>query len=416
MATFNLTDQTELFKINYYKKSENMYNSENVLQGRIRKKYDFTGKEKLVATPFSFSGGVGAKLLPQANAGSYGNAIIQSKKVYARVEIEREAIKASANDKGAFVRATRESVQKGVESYMRNASRILFGDGTGVLASGDGAATNVTGAGSVADPYIVTFAEAEFQEAVFEEKDFHQMVVAGTAEGGDTVANLLEVVEVLPSSFQVKYVGTSARLAALTGVGPIIATDQFVMQRSFNAEPTGLELLKKQAIDGSGTLYNIAFQRRWSMQVEQAAGKGVTTDLMNKVMLDVEKRFGRVPKMIMTSYEQFRNILALMEDHKRYALPNRNLKGSMSFEGVEFMSTRGPVGIFVDRFCKKDDIWFLNEDYIECHHRPGFGWFDDDGTVFLRKADDDEYEARYGGYYENYITPTAHGCLTGLAV
>ena len=30
---FNLVDQTNLFKINYYKKSENMYNSDNVLQG-----------------------------------------------------------------------------------------------------------------------------------------------------------------------------------------------------------------------------------------------------------------------------------------------------------------------------------------------------------------------------------------------
>ena len=57
---FNLVDQTNLFKINYYKKSENMYNSENVLAGRIKKRYDFHGKQRFVATPLSFSGGVGA--------------------------------------------------------------------------------------------------------------------------------------------------------------------------------------------------------------------------------------------------------------------------------------------------------------------------------------------------------------------
>ena len=148
---FSLANQHNLFKINYYKKSANMYNSENVLQGRIKKKYDFTGKQKFVAAPLSFSGGVGAGKLPKSNSGRYEGAIITSKRVYATCEIEREAIKASANDKGAFVRATRETVQKTVESYMRNTSRILFGDGTGVLGRGD-AATNVVGDGSVATP------------------------------------------------------------------------------------------------------------------------------------------------------------------------------------------------------------------------------------------------------------------------
>ena len=43
----SLAASSELFKINYDKKSENMYNSDNVLQGRINKKYDFTGKLEL---------------------------------------------------------------------------------------------------------------------------------------------------------------------------------------------------------------------------------------------------------------------------------------------------------------------------------------------------------------------------------
>ncbi|MCK5666375.1 MAG: hypothetical protein KAI17_22950, partial [Thiotrichaceae bacterium] len=83
---------------------------------------------------------------------------------------------------------------------------------------------------------------------------------------------------------------------------------------------------------------------------------------------------------------------------------------------VEFMSTRGPIGIFADRFCDDDRMYFLNDNFIEVHHRPDFGWFDDDGTVFLRESNSDEDSARYGGYFQNYITPTAHGVLTGLAV
>ena len=406
MAEFNLVDQTNLFKINYYKKSENMFNSANVLQGRIKKRYDFTGKQRFVSTPLSFSGGVGSGVLPTANAGKYEGAVITSKRVYATCQIERESIKASANNAGAFVQATKETVKKTVESFMRNGSRILFGDGSGVLGSGD-AATNVTGLGSAVSPYIV-YIGADWKEANFEEKDFVEMVVAGTPEG-----TLLEVVSVDVAAKSVSLVGASVRLAALTGVGPALATDQIAMQNSYNNDPIGL----KGVLDAtSGSLYGIPVQRRWQAHQVAAAGAGITIDLMNQVMLDVEKKFGTAPNMIMVSYAQFRNILALLEDHKRYQLPNRNIKGNLSFSGIEFMSTRGPIGIFTERFCEDDRIYFLNDNYIECHMRPDFGWFDDDGTVFLRKDGIDSYEARYGGYMENFITPTAHGVLSGLAV
>jgi len=416
--SFNLTDQTALFKINYYKKSENMYNSANVLQGRLKKRYDFTGRQRYVATPLSFSGGVGSGTLPSSNAGNYVGAEIESKRVYATCSIERESIKASANDAGAFVRATAETVKKTVESYMRNASRILFGDGTGVLGTGDGTGTDViknAAAAVAAYPlahYEVTFPVAEWKEANWEERDYVQVVASGTAE-----TQLHEVYAVDPSTRTVRLLhvaGASTRLDALAGgPDPLAATDEIAMQGSYNNDPIGLNGI---LLATSGSLYGIPVQRRWSSHIEAAAGKGVTVDLMNGVMLDVEKRFGKAPNMIMASYAQYQNILALLEDQKVYNLPNKNIKGNLSFQGVEFMSTRGPIGLFVDRFCDDDKIYFLNDNFIECHHRPGFGWFDDDGTVFLREASEDSYSARYGGYYQNYITPTAHGVLSGLAI
>lgn len=424
MAQFNLTDQTNLFKINYYKKSENMYNSSNVLQGRIKKKYDFTGKQKFVSTPLSFSGGVGSGSLPTANAGNYGGAVITAKAVYARAQIEREAIKASANSVGAFVQATKETVQKTVESYMRNSSRILFGDGSAVLGRGD-AATNPLGAGTIGNPYIMVMGaagQAPFKDANFEEKDYVNFATGLNAAhngSGAAEATLLEIVEVIPATGAIHLVGTSAGLAAAVAAAVAIpSTTGLVMQGSYLTDPVGLDAVinRGETVTGAGTIYGITTQRRWQSLVVDALGKGITVDLLNSVMLQVEKKFGKVPNMIMTSYEQFQNILALLEDQKVYNLPNKNLKGALSFQGVEFMSTRGPIGIFVDRFCEKDRVYFLNDSFIECMHRPDFGWFDDDGTVFLRLADSDGYEARYGGYYENYITPTAHGLLKGLAV
>ena len=48
-------------------------------------------------------------------------------------------------------------------------------------------------------------------------------------------------------------------------------------------------------------------------------------------------------------------------------------------------------------------------------HRPGFGWFDEDGTVLLRQADSDGYEARYGGYLQVVIKPAFQGQIHDLA-
>lgn len=425
MAQFNLTDQTNLFKINYYKKTENMYNSENVLQGRIKKKYDFVGKQKFVSTPLSFSGGVGSGVLPKSNAGKYEGAVIIAKRVYATCEIEREAIYASKGDKGAFVQATKETVQKTVESYMRNNSRILFGDGSGILGRGD-AATNVTGLGTTASPYVVVISDASWLEANFEEKDYVQHVAGmaaypdntgGAAEGGQTETNLLEIVSVDVAAKSVSLVGTSAALAALTGVGPVLATSGLCMQKSYEVEPQGLKGVRDVSAAGSGSLYNIPTQRRWKSIVQDAAGKGITADLINGLMLAVKKSSGKSPSMLMVGYEQYQNILALMEDQKVYNLPNKNLKGHMGFEGLEWVGAGGKkIGIFIDRFAQEDTIYALNDSRIECHHRPGFGWFDDDGTVFLRLQNDDAYGARYGGYYENFIIPTGHGFLENLAV
>ena len=403
---FDLTTAENLFKIKYGQLSDNVYNSANVLLGRVKKDYTFTGRQWFVPVPLTFGGGVGSGSLPTPNSANYEDAIILSKKVYSVVEIDREAIKASANDEGAFVRLTKHTVQKGVESWMRNMSRILFGNGDGSLGDGDGA-TTVTGTGIVADPYIVHLNPATFKEANWEEKDFVNY---------DSETTQLEIVAVDPSASppNVSLVGTSAGLAALSTVGPVPIGTFLYMQNSSGNDPQGL----KGALDAtSGSLYGVPVQRRWQAFQKDALAASITTDLLNEMMLGVEKRVQKVPNLIVCSYKQYRKILDLLEDQKRYIVEPRSpeLKGKISFKGTEFMSTAGPVGIFPERFCEDDRIYFLNDNYISIYHRPDFGWFDDDGTVFLRNASSDSYNARYGGYLQVYIPPTFHGVLTNLA-
>lgn len=399
--TFSIAEASSLFKIHYDKLSMNVYNSANVLLGRVKKSFDFVGKQRHIAIPQSFAGGVGSGSLPKANTAKYSEALIESKKVYAVVEIDRETIKAAMKDEGSYVRATKEVAEKGVESYMRNMSRALFNDGSGKLADLDGA-TAVTGTGTELDPYICIL-DAATKEANIEERDLVNI---------DNETVTLEIQAYDPDTQTLELVGSSPTLDG----GPTSA--EIFMQGSRNNDPEGL----KGVLDATaGSKYSIPIQRRWQAVQIDAGAAAISTDLMNSAMLKVEKRTGKVPNLILTSYLQFQKLLALQEDQKRYPIPNRagvkDKNGEvLSFSGVQFMSTSGPVPVVAERFCEDDRMYFLNDNFIHIYHRPDFGWFDDDGTVFLRKAGSDEYEARYGGYLQVYINPNFHAVITNLDI
>lgn len=412
---FSLSEASALFKIKYEKLSENVYNSANVLLGRVKKSYNFTGKQLQITVPQSFAGGVGSGTLPKANTAIYSEAVITAKKMYAVVEIDRETIKAALSDEGSFVRATKEVVQKGVESFMRNMSRALFNDGSGILgtvASGGVSEINeideTLSGGSAVDPDSTKLVISDFKEANFEERDLVNVLRSGSILESGGQANTYEIQEVDPSGFII-----------LKGAGHSLqAADKLVMQGSHNKDPKGIKGVLDKT---SGDNYGIAVSRRWKATQENAEQAGVSTDLLNKVMLQIKKKCGKSPNLIVCSYKQYEKILNLLEDQKRYTVNTRaGLKSKsgadLSFSGVEFMSIDGPIGIFPERFVEDDRIYLLNDSHIHIHHRPDFGWFDDDGTVFLRKADSDAYEARYGGYMETYINPVFHGVISNLSV
>jgi hypothetical protein len=245
MAQFNLTTASNLFKIKYGKLSENTYNSANVLLGRVKKDFNFTGKRMDIAVPTSFAGGVGSGSLPTPNYAAVQDAVITSKKMYSVIQIDREAIKASSQNEGAFVELTKYSVQKGVESWMRNMSRALFNDGSGSL--GTIAAGGVSGAG----PWDVVISDATWKEANFEEKDYVNLASSSA---------VFEITAVVPAT-------KTVTLTAVSGSYTPLAGDVIYMQNSKLNDPSGL----KGVLDAtSGSLYGITVGQvlRWLLLVQ----------------------------------------------------------------------------------------------------------------------------------------------------
>lgn len=427
MSSFSLVTATNVFKRKFWKMSDAVFNASNVTWSRINKNSDFVGKDMFVSNPLSFSGGVGSGALPTANVGKYEGSIINAKRVYAVAQVEREAIKASESSEGAFVKAMQETVKKTLESFMRNCSRQLFADGSGVLAKGAGAsaAAAVSGAGTTGSPFLITLTSSTFFDANLEERDLVQIGTGAAADNsGAAVENcFLEITAVDVVNYTVSLVtvsGTPTRLLALVaGTAKFATTDIIVMQNSYQNDLTGLRGISNASFAGSGTLYNVPVQRRWSMIVKDNGSVAISVDLINQQMLQIERVSGKVPNLIVCGFKQFQKLLALHENQKRYNLSPKDSKyaGQFSFDGLQFMSTAGIVPVVYDRFVKDDEIWLLNDNYITMTMRPGGAqWFEEDGTVFLRDTGSDSYSARYGLYGELYIIPTFHGHIKNLAV
>jgi hypothetical protein len=397
MAQYSLSTVSNLFKTKFGPLSQQTYNNATALLSKVKKSYNLVGDYEVRPIPNKFGGGVGSGSLPSPNASNVLKAEIRAKKVYAVVEVDRESIKASMEKEGAYVQLLKHAAQKGAESFARNMSRILFGSGDGLLGS---VTATITGTASAP---VCTITDATWNEANWEEGDF---VNVGTD------ASVFEVTLVEPANKRITLSRLSGSLD-ITGTGDI----SIYMQNSKDNDPEGL----KGVLDAtSSTKYNVTIQRRFQAVQKNASAAAISEDLVNEVALEIERRTGKHIDLIVTSHKQLQKCMLIFDDLKRISLEPRDqaLKGKIGFTALEYMTWGGKaVPIIADRFCDADRMYLLNTDHIEICHRPGgVEWFDDDGTVFLRKSGSDSYDARYGGYLQVFINPAFHGVITNLAV
>lgn len=418
MSTWNYSsaDEARLMKVKYGRLIDKQFNMQNPVFARIAKKDNFVGSQIEEPIVQSIGGGVGAGSLPTANHNKISKAIVTSKKLYATVSIDRESMKASKQDEGSFVRFTKFPVKIATKSFNRNVERMFTrGDasGSGALITGDAANSNVSGNGAAGTPYVISFDKAStYFPAEFECIEEGDILNAGTE------STELEVVAVSVTEANgyatgtISLVGSSVLLAADTGAAPF--TESLYMQKSKDNETIGLQGVLSAT---SNSLYGVSVGRRWQATQKDAAGAAISSDLMNEVIMNLKRKCGECPNLILTSYHQYVKILNFLEDQKRYPLPAKGkLKGQISFNTIVYASPDGDIPIVMSRFMDSDKLYFLNEKHISLHLRPGgFEWFDEDGTVFLRESGD-SYEARYGGYGQFYINPHFQGYLYNLAV
>lgn len=402
-SQFSLTEANALFKTDFKDYADDTYNTDIYAWSKMNEK-KMEGKQTEFPVPFGYAGGISGTSPGEANVADYRTARLTDKSLFARSKIKNQAIDISMSSKGAFVKAMEETISKTVEMMEWFYSFCLFGDGTGkagtIKASG-----GVTDSGGGLYACIMGEGASTFKAANFEEKVFYNI---GTGE-----TDLFECTLVTESTRSVSFQRQAGGTKVPTG------SDAVFIQKLENAAPMGLEGVAAKAI--SDTTYNIVGNRRWVF-VKDTDGGAISHSKINNILAACEKRMGKknMPDSAITSYLQMAKLNNISESDKRYMPVNVKPNGgkfskTVGFDGIQILTSRGPINVFADKFCKDSDFYLLNMAKNDRYQTPGCGWFSKDGTTFLRETDEDSMEARYIWRGENYIPLAYQALISGLS-
>ncbi len=344
-----------------------------------------TGKDVSMLVRAGMNGGVcaGTEMgtLPSAKYNDYVNFVAPLKNLYGVVEISDKALRASANAEGAFVNLLNDEMQAVLKSAKYNFSRMLFGDGTGKLATFHSTLGNRVKLDSVKG----------LQEGMY--IDFYNS--AGTA--------------VVHAGKKIKSVDKAEKIIVLEGVNwteaDVPSGAYIVMANTpLNCELTGLA-----AIFSENALYGVARDRSLMKPYKQESVGDISEAVIQNAIDDIEEQGGGKVNMILCS----RGVRRALVEHcreKQIVLSTTTIGDDptvMTFNGIP---------VVVDDFCPEGTMYLLNTDHFKLCQLCDWQWMEDeDGKILKRANNKPVYNATLVKYAELICSkPCGQGMLTGI--
>jgi len=397
---YSAANVPQLFKTVYQPYYENAYNSNDSLWGRIKKVTKPFGEGIKFPWPIGYKGGISSGTMGDSLPAPYTTVTLTHKKVYATTLMERDAIYNSMGSDAAFVAATSEDIKKTVEADQWNHRHIMFGKGDGSLGTiNTGGVTDNTGGN-----YSLVISAATWVEGWFEEN-----MLVNVASGTEKF-----VIQTVTSSTRTIVVQRQSGGSQVPAQGEVI-----YKQNSRNNDPVGLG----QALDcvvGS-SIYGFTCARPHTPTRIDAASAGISSAILNELVVKIEQKCGQCPTDIYTSFKQYQQLLDILEDKKYYPVevgPSaKNLEGKLSWSGIGIMTSSGKVNIFPHKMCPDDRLYALNLKHMAVYRAPGYGWVKDDigGNGYLRVAGADQLSAYIANYEQLWIPMAYMGVVHTLA-
>ena len=348
---------------------------------------DVVGKDVRKLIKYGVNGGISAGSetgdLPMSSTTQNVQFISTLKNLYGTIEISDKALRASANNEGAFVNLLNDEMQSLIRSASFNFGRMLYGDGTGYIASvvmiEVGGKVTLTDVRGVVEGMIVDF----------------------TTEEGTIISDAV--------GYKVVSVDRAKKLVVFRG--PEDLADCIpVGARMYLHDSKGYEITGLKAIFDNGQLYGVDRSANPIMKPYKVTNVGeINENIIQKAMDTIEENSGSQVNFIVCSWGVKRALAEYFRQFK-VAMPTIDFAGG--FKAVSFNG----IPVVADRFCPAGTMYLLNTQDFKIHQLCDWKWLEgEDGKILKQIPGKPVYTATLVKYAELMCQrPNGQGMLTGI--
>ncbi len=368
--------------------TEQLNTEVNPLLAKIKQSTaDVWGKEIRRVARYGINGGIGAGSetgdLPKAEGNHYEQFVCTLKNLYGTIEISDKAMRASANDAGAFVNLLNDEMDGLLKASAFNFGRMLYGDGSGVLAKVSAASVgNTISCDSV--------------------KNFAVGMIVGvfTNDGVDLGLGMRRVTDVDRENNKITVDGKAFE------TDDVDAGCTIHMQGSVDNEITGLGAIFKS----TGNIYGLSrATHKWLVPYMKTDVGLITETVIQKAIDYLDETAGSRVNFIVCSSGVKRAFQKHLATYKRN-VDVMNLEGgykALSYNGIPIVS---------DRFCPAGTMYLLNTDDFTLHQLCDWKWLEgEDGKILKQNAGKPTYTATLVKYADLICAkPCGQAMLSGI--
>ncbi len=347
---------------------------------------DVVGKDVKKLVKYGVNGGISAGSetgnLPTSSQSDRVCFTSTLKNLYGTIEISDKALRASANNEGAFVNLLNDEMQTLIKSASFNFGRMLYGDGTGKLAEVDDIGENnditLTSVKGIVEGMILDF--TSLSDAIIASASGRKVLSVDRA-------NKIIVVD-----------GADLSVAMPLGAGVYLHDSK------------GYEITGLGALFGEGELYGVdrATSPMMKPYVKESVG-AISENVIQTAIDTIEENSGSKVNFIVCSWGVKR---ALAEYFRTFTTVLPSIEFAGGFKAVGFNG----IPVVADRFCPEGTMYLLNTDDFKIHQLCDWKWLEgEDGKILKQVPGKPVYTATLVKYAELMCEkPNGQGMLTGI--
>lgn len=364
--------------------SEQLNINSNALLSKINQtSKDVFGKEIIKLAPYGLNGGIGAGTeagtLPTPAGHKHLQFKANLKNLYGTISLSDKAVRASANNKGAFVNLLNDEMESLIKSSSFNLGRMLYGDGTGLLA---------------------TVVSCENNAIVF-----------------DSVKNFVEGMKIdiyasdvlAKSNIVVEFVDRASKTVFVNDATTISAGNKAYVCGSKDNEITGIKRIFDKS-EANKELYGVdrtKYAFLYPYMSNDTSLSNINDVVIQSSLNEIEEKCGNQVDFIAVSND-------VRNAYQNYASSNRRSVDVETLAGGYKAITFAGIPMVYERFVEDGNMYLLNTKDFNLHQLCDWEWIEgENGNVLIPSSTTPTYSATLVKYAELVCDrPGAQGKIT----